>query len=113
MKLEKPGPKKKKTKIHNRPRLHDIKPPIIDDVCSAEGCDESETLRWCHCEDDTIKFMDGGGIVGGKINDNLTALLCAKHDLEYSLKPDRNSPQIWKDMHTLKWALAIIRSHLL
>jgi hypothetical protein len=113
MKYEKPGPPKKHSKIHNRTRRHDVPRPTIEDTCAVDGCEDSTTLRWCHCEDDTIKFMDGGKGTGQKINDNLTALLCAKHDAEYSRKPSKNATRIEKDMHTLRWALAIIRSQLL
>jgi hypothetical protein len=113
MKHEKPGPKPKKSKISNRsPRIHDMPKPTVDDVCSF--CDlPSGTLAWRHAEDDTIKWLDGGKGVGQKINDNLSALACARCDVIYSTKPHRNAPEIEKLRHSIAWGCAVIKSRLL
>jgi len=108
----KPGKAKKKTKIWNSPvRLHDIKKPE-DKAC--RHCDiltGTESHR--HPESRIIKFLDGGGIAGGKNNDNLTSWLCFECDAELSAPLNRPATNQQLDEHALKWALAIIKTHLI
>lgn len=115
--IEKPGKKKKPAKIQNKTtRLHDIEPP------------KEKHCRWCnvetgtenfrHSEDPEVKFLSGGGITGGKINDNHTAWGCADCDLEMSTKPFKkhNEDPISFKIRYLewqnKWRLGVIKTHL-
>ena len=108
----KPGAKSKTTKIKNRsPRLHNLTPPK-NKYCRHCGV-EKGTECFRHTESRIIKFLDSGGIMGGKINDNLTAWLCLECDFELSYKLDKNSSWQQERSHALLWAIAIIKTHLL
>ncbi len=111
-KIEKPGKKTKTAKISNStPRLHDIKLPKEKHCRNCGQETGTECMR--HSESRVIKFLDGGGIIGGKINDNLSAWLCMQCDGEMSYPLPKNASEQRINNHALKWALAIIRTHLL
>ena len=110
-KIEKPG-KKPKGKIKNKPvRLHDMNLP---DRMHCRKCGRetgTESLR--HAESRIIKFLDGGGCVGSKINDNLTSLLCIDCDRIMSTPLPKNCTDLESKEFALEWSLLIIKTHLI
>ena len=92
MKFEKPGPKVKNRPKTKRKYIHDIEVPANR---SCKLCNrETGTERYIHAEAKKIKFLIGGGIMGGKIDDKLTIWACykctvhldsTKDDLEQSI----------------------------
>lgn len=112
MKHEKPGPKKKTSKIKNKgPRLHDLKPP---DKKHCRGCgQETGTEAFRHAESRLVKFMSGGGITGGKINDRLTGWLCMDCDAIYSEQLEKNASYNDLLVHAYNWMTVIIKTWLI
>ena len=83
-------------------------------------CDiETGTECYRHVESRVIKFLDKGGIMGGKVNDNLTAWLCFECDQKLSSPVIKKETPSINDIdnlvrdHALAWALAIIKTHLI
>ncbi len=109
MKFKKPGNPIKKTKIWNKsPRLHAI--DKLELICTHCG-KEDPTCCFHHVEDYNIKFkLGGGGITGGKVPDYLVALLCKNCGDKLDTKPDKNSSELEKLNHSMKWSLCIIRT---
>ena len=112
VKQEKPGNKKKETKIKNSIRIHDIKKPG-ELICSY--CDTlDESCIYCHPEDNEIKFIFGGHGTGEKVTDEIVALLCLKCRTELDDKPEKYSieavDRIANLEHSIKWAKAIIKT---
>jgi len=102
VKYPKIGTKPKKTR----------KPIPAGDVCVKCGTKDG-TICARHSESRVIKFLDGGGIMGGKINDNLTAFLCMECDCELSAPLPKDASQEAINLHALEWAILIIKTHLL
>jgi len=112
---EKPGAKPKTAKIKNSTkRVHDLTPPKEKHCRHCDTETGTEAMR--HSESRVIKFLDKGGIMGAKINDNLTAWLCFACDQKLSAPVMEEDPELidraLRD-HALAWSLAIIRTHLL
>jgi len=103
LKFEKPGVKKKQSNRIGAPKSPE---------CAYCGL-ESETCCYRHSESRIIKFLDGGGIMGGKINNRLTGLLCFDCDAILSEPLTRTATIEQEESHALKWAMAIIRTWLL
>lgn len=111
--LLKPGkkpknkPKYSKTKIHNIERSEERE-------CVNCGL-FTGTENYHHAEDSTIKFIDGGGVMGDKINGYLTAYLCNKEEcgIKFDTKPDKNCSEIVRLRHDLFTASLIIKTWLL
>jgi len=89
IKLKKPGPKKKKKLSTKRFLQHNIEPPE-DRRCRNCGIDTG-TECYHHPESTRIKMLCGGGIMGGKNPDRLSAWLCSGEScgVEFDLKPDK------------------------
>ena len=66
-----------------------------------------------HSESRIIKFLDGGGIMGSRINDNLTAWLSDEADRKLSKSLPKNATEQEIEKHALEWAILIIKTHLL
>ena len=111
LKYPKPGKTKKKKQTYLKSSSRGLKRPD-EMICQWCGI-ESPTCCFRHAEDDIIKFLDGGGIAGGRINDNLTVFGCYDCDQKYSKKPDRDASEIVKLRHSIAWAVGIIKTHLL
>lgn len=118
MNYPKPGPKKRSIRKKNATiRLHNLTIPKRKDCrwCNVET--GTECFR--HAEDPELKFLDGGGIMGGKINDNLTVWGCYNCDLEMSERPIQKRKEVGFDFRERylewqnKWRLGIIRTHLM
>jgi hypothetical protein len=108
--FEKPGPKKKSTKIMNRKsRLHDIKKP--SDL-SCKRCDiETGTERFSHYEG-FRKHQFGKG-TGVKCDDSMTAFLCQKCTDIMDKQPDRTILGYPEKSHSEEWLYLICKTHLL
>ncbi len=109
----KPGKKEK-----NRPKtksvyVHKIETPKNRKCINCGQMTGTEVYR--HPEDSTIKFLDGGGIMGGKPDDRLTSWLCSDKDcgLYYDTKPDINCEEIVRLRHDLFTAKMIIKTRIL
>lgn len=108
----KPGPKKKSAKIKNKaPRLHDINPPK-EKHCRCCGL-ETGTECYRHAESRLIKFLCGGGIMGGKIPDSMTGWMCALCDHKLSDPLPKDTPEIEVLRHAWEWSMVIFKTHLL
>lgn len=113
--LGKPGKRvKSKTKIHKieRPKekkLPKQKPPK-EKHCRKLGY-ETFTERWCHAESKIIKFSVGGGIMGSRIPDHLTAWLSVEADAELSQPLPNNATQKRLKEHAAEWRRLIDLSH--
>jgi hypothetical protein len=103
IKAEKPGKTKK-------PKGVDILKPPKNKECRWCGVDTG-TECYRHAEDDTIKYLSGGGIMGGKIPDQFTVWGCDKCDRKYSTKPDKDN-YIRQLEHSLRWSTGIIKTWL-
>ncbi len=95
----KPGDKKKSRSKTKSLYIHNIEEPKNRECrnCDVENGDEC----FHHPEATRIKFVDGGGIMGGKNNDRTTAWLCVGCGVEFDTKPDKNAPQQEHDQHAL------------
>ncbi len=100
MKYQKPGKKKKKSRKIKRPK---------ELICAWCG-NHDETCCLRHAEDDIIKYLSGGGIMGSKINNRFTVLGCFQCDLKYSKKPNINDFEHIKKEHSKIWAVGILRT---
>ena len=100
--IPKPGkPKKKKNKMP---------PPPEEKHC--RGCNNrTYKERWCHAESKIIKFQDGGGIMGGRINHKYIAWLCFDCDIKYSHALPKNATQKQLKAHAKEWKRLIKLSH--
>lgn len=92
--LNKPGKKEKKQPKYSKIKIHKIERPE-DRKCVNCGIYVG-TECFHHPEDGTVKFLDGGGIVGGKVDGHLTAYLCAglKCGVKFDTKPNKEAPEI-------------------
>lgn len=100
--LSKPGEKKKK----KRP----VQKPPEEKHCRKLGY-QTFTERWCHAESKIIKFSVGGGIMGSRISDDLTAWLSVQADAELSQPLSKNSTQEELEEHAEEWMRLIKLSH--
>jgi len=109
LKFEKPGKKKKSSKIMNSiQRRHNIKTPK-EKHC--RWCDiETGTECFRHCEIPLLKHRHGKGL-GVKIDDNLTVWGCQDCDSEMSQKPfGATETEIFRWEN--KWLIGICETHL-
>lgn len=98
----KPGkPKKKKQKMP--------KPPA-ERYCRKLGY-VTGSERWCHAEARLIKFLDGGGIMGGRIDHKYTAWLSFEADQELSQPLSKNATKDELENHAYEWERLIKLSH--
>jgi hypothetical protein len=99
--LEKPGAKPKKKPKTRQIKIHDIEKPK-DLACKNCGV-ETETECYHHSESTRIKMLVGGGIMGDKINNHLTAWLCngLLCGIKFDIKPDKNSHPLLIAEHDL------------
>lgn len=72
---------------------------------------ETFTERWCHAESRIIKFSVGGGIMGSKIPDDLTAWLSVGADAELSQPLPKDATQKQLEKHAKEWRRLIKLSH--
>lgn len=106
----KPGkPKKSRKKPIKTGR--NLKPPKKKH-CRYLGY-ETGTECFRHAESRIIKFLDGGGITGSRINDNLTAWLSDEADRKFSKHLKKGATEQEETEHALQWAILIIKTHLL
>lgn len=110
-KFAKAGPKKKKVLKTKRFLNHNIEPPENRACINCKILTETENYH--HAESSRIKFLSGGGIVGGKIKDRLSAWLCNKKEcgIKFDTKPNRESTQHEKDQHDLFSYDCIAKTH--
>lgn len=102
MKHEKPGKhKKKKQKMPKPPR---------EKHCRYLGY-ETGTERWCHAESRNIKFLFGGGIVGGRLPHDQTAWISAEADQILSKPLPKDASLVELGGHEEQWRRLIELSH--
>lgn len=116
-KFKKPGPHKKKTRKTERAKIREIEKPKS---LECKWCNvETGTECYRHAEDPEIKFLVGGGIVGGKNPDQLSSWGCDDCDREMSTKPHQHPQETWYEFKIRflewqnKWKLGVIKSWLL
>lgn len=97
----KPGKPVKKKLSTKRILSHNIEVPVNRNCVNCNGNPEKTCHH--HAESTRIKMLSGGGIMGGKIGDKLTAWLCddKKCGVRFDTKPDRNAPKDVIDKHDL------------
>lgn len=89
-----------------------MKPPV-DKHCRRCGR-TTKTECYRHCENRIIKFeLGGGGIMGGKIDDRLTAWICQKCDSELSAPLPKDCSEEFLLFHAVEWFKAIFKTWLL
>ena len=118
IKYPKPGKPQKTVKRLKSRTVRKLDPPK-DTYCRFCCQPDDGTCCFRHAEDPDIKFLVGGGITGGKIQDNLTVWADDKCDREMSTKPYMRQQETqeaftmrfyeWKN----KWKLGVIRTHLI
>lgn len=109
-KIQKPGKKKQERPVTKSLYIHKIDKP--KDL-SCKNCDlETGTENYHHAESKRIKYLDGGGIMGGKINDRLTAWLCKDCGYEFDTRPGDKAEQCLIDQHDLFSYDCIAKTHL-
>lgn len=102
--IKKPGNSKK----------HKSKMPKPPKEKHCRGCESDLlgiTTRWCHAESKIIKFQDGGGIMGSRINHKYTAWLCFDCDIKYSHALLKNATRKQLKYHKDEWNRLIKLSH--
>ena len=111
MKLEKPGSKVKNRQKTKHFYTHDIQ---IPESKHCRMCwNETGTEAYRHSESTRIKMLSGGGIMGGKITDKLSAWLCNNCDQIASRKPDKDLEFKTHMEHDLMWFDLIARTWLI
>ena len=106
----KPGVKKKKK---NTQKEVGRKLTIPNDQrCRFLGY-QTGTECYRHAESSIIKYLDGGGVMGSRINDNLTAWLSDTADKLLSKPVPKDASDAEHEKHALAWAILIIKTHLL
>jgi hypothetical protein len=110
-KFAKPGPKKKRTKKTEYIKIREIQRP---EKLHCRRCKtETGTEAFRHTESRLIKLLCGGGIVGSKLPDTLTAYLCMECDVIMSKPlPKDATEQELKD-HALEWFILIASTWLI
>lgn len=111
-----PESKMELSKVSKPPKTKKIGKPNILKPPNEKHC------RWCdiehghecyrHPEDETIKYLSGGGHMGGKSPDQFAVWGCASCDIKYSNKPDKKD-YVANLEHSLKWSTGIFKTWLI
>ncbi len=108
--LKKPGLRLRKTIKTPRIKKREIEQPIEQHCRRCNLTTGTECFR--HAESRIVKLLAGGGIMGAKIPDTLTAWLCMDCDAIMSTPtPVDAIEQEFRD-HALEWLLLIAKTHL-
>jgi|GEM_PF-1500614 len=110
-KFGKPGFKVRETKKTKISKKRTIEKPEKMNCVRCGRITETESHR--HSESRIIKFLDGGGIMAGKIPDKLSAWLCDSCDAVLSKTPPKNSSEHVLNKHALDWFIAIAKTWLI
>lgn len=111
--LSKVGPKKKKVKTTKRVKVRTIEPPTDRKCVNCKRTTETECYH--HAESKVLKFLKGGGIMGSKIPDLLSAWLCDSISCgqKFDTVPSREDTETVKLEHDLFSCVQVIKTHLL
>ena len=109
---EKPGEKKKESKIKNSaPRLHDINPPK-EKHCWVCNLPDDKTCYFHHCEVPYYKIKYGSGMAR-KLDDRLVIWAHHKCGTELSIHPDKDAPEIEHSRYEVVWSRLLIENKIL
>ena len=111
-KIDKPGLKKKESKIKNSaPRLHDIEIPK-ERHCWICNLPDDQTCYYHHCEVPYYKIKYGSG-TAKKIDDRLTVWGHHKCGTELSIQLAKDAPEIEHLKYEIAWSRLIIENKYL
>jgi hypothetical protein len=109
--LCKPGPKPPKKRNNQKKIGRGLEPPEKKHCRRCGILTGTEAYR--HAENRLIKYFEGGGIMGSRINDNLSAFLCHDCDREMSEPIPKSAAMSEVYEHGFYWLKYIVLTHLI